>query len=243
MSTATVDYLHGDFDRAEEVVTAMTPLAVAVRHPPLVWWGPIVYANRRMQARDAELLPLIEPLTRDDGEVSVYRCGFASALARAGRLDEARLELDRFQSDGYPVPQNLTWTFSVSELAEAAEVAGDRETSEHVLDQAGPFPGHLANTGAHVIRPLDQALAQAALGVGDAEAAAAAHAERAVAASRRNETPAFLARDLVFLAEARCRLGASSEEVRAITREALTVAEPLGARVVSVDVERYGLPT
>ncbi len=62
VSTSTVDYLHGDFDRAEEVVAAMTPLAVAIRHPPLVWWGPIVYANRRMQARDAELVPAIEPL-------------------------------------------------------------------------------------------------------------------------------------------------------------------------------------
>ena len=70
-----------------------------------------------------------------------------------------------------------------------------------------------------------------------------AHAERAVAASRRNETPAFLARELVFLAEARRRLGASSGDVRPLVREALTVAEPLGARVVAVDVERYGLPT
>jgi hypothetical protein len=242
VSTSTVDYLHGDFDRAEEVVTAMTPLAVAIRHPPRVWWGPIVYANRRMQARDAELVPVIEPLARQDGEVGVYRCSFAAALARAGRLDEARLVLDRFQADGYPVPQNMTWTISLSELGEAAEVAGDRETSEYVLTQAGPYPGHFANTGGHVIRPLDQALAQAALGAGDA-AAAAAHAERAVVASRRNQTPAFLARELVFLAEARRRLGASSGEVRPLVREALGVAEPLGARVVAVDVERYGLPT
>ena len=104
VSTATVDYLHGDFDRAEEVVTAMTPLAVAIRHPPSVWWGPIVYANRRMQARDAELVPLIEPLARDDGEVSVYRCGFAATLARAGRLDEARLDTRSFPGRRLPGP-------------------------------------------------------------------------------------------------------------------------------------------
>ena len=131
----------------------------------------------------------------------------------------------------------------MSELAEAAEVAGDRETAAlRPRPGRSATPGHIANTGAHVIRPLDQALAQAALGVGDA-AAAAAHADRAVAASRRNGTPAFLARELVFLAEARRRLGASSGEVRPLVREALAVAEPLGARVVAVDVERYGLPT
>ena len=66
---------------------------------------------------------------------------------------------------------------------------------------------------------------------------------RAVAASRRNGTPAFLARDLVFLAEARRRRGAPSGEVRPLVREALDVAEPLGIRVVAVDIERYRLPT
>jgi hypothetical protein len=136
----------------------------------------------------------------------------------------------------------MTWTYSMSELAEAAELVGDRETAELVLVQAGRYPGHIANTGAHVIRPLDQALAQAALGVGDA-AAAAAHADRALTASRRNATPAFLAREAVFLAEARRRLGSSSGELRPLVREALTVAEPLGAHVVAVDVERYGLPS
>ena len=220
----------------------MTPLAAAIRHPPVVWWGAIVYANRRMQGRDAELVPLIEPIAGGDGEVSVYRCSLAAALARAGRLDDARDVLDMFRSEGYPVSESMTWTCSMSELAEAAEIVGDRETAALVLAQAGRYPGHIANTGAHVIRPLDQALAQAALGVGDA-AAAAAHADRAVTASRRNRTPAFLAREVVFLAEARRRLGASSGEVRPLVREALAVAEPLGARLVAVDVERYRLPS
>jgi hypothetical protein len=64
-----------------------------------------------------------------------------------------------------------------------------------------------------------------------------------VAASRRNGTPAFLARDLVFLAEARCRRGAPSDEVRPLVREALEIAEQLGLRIVTFDVERFGLPT
>jgi class 3 adenylate cyclase len=239
---ATRAYLHGDFERAEEELASMTPLALAIRHPPVVWWGAIVYANRRMQGRDAELVPAIEPIASGDGEVSAYRCSLAAALARAGRLDEAREVLDVFRADGYPVSGSMTWTYSMSELAEAAEVVGDRETAALVLTQAGRYPGHIANTGAHVIRPLDQALAQAALGVGDA-AAAADHAGRAVAASRRNGTPAFLAREVVFLAEARRRLGASTGEVQPLVRDALTVAEPLGALVVAIDVERYGLPS
>ena len=119
----------------------MTPLAAAIRHPPVVWWGAIVYANRRMQGRDAELVPLIEPIAGGDGEVSVYRCSLAAALARAGRLDEARDVLDMFRSEGYPVSESMTWTCSMSELAEAAEIVGDRETAALVLAQADRYHG------------------------------------------------------------------------------------------------------
>jgi hypothetical protein len=93
-----------------------------------------------------------------------------------------------------------------------------------------------------VVRPFDQALAQAALATGD-DAVAGAHAERAMFASRRNHTPAFLARELVFLAEAQRRLGASLQEVRPLVAEARTVAEPLGLSIVDIDIQRYGLPS
>ena len=49
ISTATVDYLHGDFDRAEEVVAAMTPLAVADPSSALGLVGP----DRVRQPADA----------------------------------------------------------------------------------------------------------------------------------------------------------------------------------------------
>ena len=51
----------------------------------------------------------------------------------------------------------------------------------------------------------------------------------------------FLCRELVFLAEARRRNGASRDELRPLVEEACAIAEPIGARVVNVDVERYGL--
>ena len=69
--------------------------------------------------------------------------------------------------------------------------------------------------------------------------AAVAHAGRAVEASRHRQTPIFLARELVFLAEARRRSG--DVGVDPLVREALEIAEPLGAKIVSDDVDRYGL--
>jgi hypothetical protein len=50
-------------------------------------------------------------------------------------------------------------------------------------------------------------------------------------------------RELIFLAEARRRCGATADEVRPLVREASTIAERFGARVALVDIERYQLPS
>ena len=68
-----------------------------------------------------------------------------------------------------------------------------------------------------------------------------AYAERAVGASRQRTTPVFLARELVFLAEARRRAGATRTDVRPLVEEAMAIAERIGARIVVVDIDRYGL--
>jgi hypothetical protein len=49
-------------------------------------------------------------------------------------------------------------------------------------------------------------------------------------------------RELVFLAEAGRRNRAPVAEVRTLVEEALAIADPIGARVVTVDIDRYGLP-
>ena len=89
----------------------------------------------------------------------------------------------------------------MTELAEVAEVTGDAEIARHVLAECGRYSGRIAVSGTCVNRPFDQALAQAALAAGDADLAEE-YASRAVAASRERETPVFLCRELVFLAEA-----------------------------------------
>ena len=218
------------------------PFATSIGHPATSWAAPAVGCIRRLQARDAELIKPLERLVSAAGENATFQILLAARQARSGSLDDARRSLRQLRGDGYPIPEGYAWTLAMSELAEAADLIGDRTTGAHVLVKCGPYAGLIVVPGQAVARPVDQALAQAALAVGDA-AAATAYADRAVAASRRNRTPAFLARELVFLAEARHRLGASFGDVRPLVREALALAEPIGARVVAVDVERYGLPT
>ncbi len=145
------------------------------------------------------------------------------------------------REDGFAVRQIYPWSSAISDLAEAAEVAHDSAVAAHVLSVAEPYAGRIGLSGPHPGRPFDQVLAQAALAVDD-PVAAATHADRAVQASRARETPVFLVRELVFLAEARRRCGATADEVRPFVREASTIAERFGARAAVADVERYRLP-
>jgi hypothetical protein len=91
-----------------------------------------------------------------------------------------------------------------------------------------------------VLVPVDLALAQAALGAGDFEAAES-FAMRAVTASRQRRTPIFLGRELVRLAEARRQRGALDAEITPLVDEALDIAESTGASLICREAERYGL--
>jgi hypothetical protein len=235
--------LEGDLERAESLAMETVPLAKDINHPPMTWAGTTVASIRRLQGRDAESIGSLERIVSRDGDTTtIYRSVLAAAQARSGSLDDARRNLSMLRDAGYSFPVGYAWTQGMSELAEAADLTGDAQAGAHVLSECRSYSGWLVVPGTTAVRPIDQVLAQAALATGDA-IDAEAHASRAVAASRRNETPAFLARELVFLAESRRRLGSPSGEVLTLVREALAVAEPLGIRVVALDIERYLLPS
>jgi hypothetical protein len=56
-------------------------------------------------------------------------------------------------------------------------------------------------------------------------------------------TPIFLARELVFLAAARRRTGASNGVVRPLVEEARAIATARGLEIVPVDLAHYELAT
>ena len=140
------------------------------------------------------------------------------------------------------MPGGWGWSAAMSELAEAAEVVGDTDAAAHVLAECSAYTGGISRAGTFCDRPFDQALAQAALGVGDPDLAEQ-YATAAMSASRRRGTPLYLARELVFLAEARRRRGALDPELRSLVAEASALADRFRARVVTADIERYGLPS
>ena len=174
-------YLAGDLDGAEEVIAATVPLSIGIG-AGRVFSESTIAGNRRLQGRHDELVARFE---RAAGRSSDpwYRCCLAAVQARSGRIDEARATLEQLRAEQFPIREIHPWSVAVTELAEAAEVVGDREVASHVLAVAGAYSGRLAVSGPSPNRPFDQALAQAALTVGDPPAAAEL-AGRAVAASR-----------------------------------------------------------
>jgi class 3 adenylate cyclase/DNA-binding CsgD family transcriptional regulator len=229
--------LDGDFEEAERLAMAMGRMASSIGHSPVAAAGAILLITRRLQARDVELLDALETIVhRRSSETSIYRCSLAAVQARAGHHADARHALSTLHADGYPIHKGYAWTLAMAELAEAAEVAGDPQAAAHVLREVGPYSGNVAVAGSGINRPLDQALAQAALATGEVTLAEQ-YALVAVSASRRRSTPVFLCRELVLLADA------PIADVRPLIQEATTIAERLGVQIVRVDLDRYRLRT
>jgi hypothetical protein len=90
-----------------------------------------------------------------------------------------------------------------------------------------------------VIGPIDDALAQCAMVLGD-HRAAEQYASFAVQASRARGTPIFLGRELLLLAAARVEHGVTSGQVEPLVTEALQIAAATGAHVTEHDARRYG---
>jgi DNA-binding CsgD family transcriptional regulator len=231
-------FLVGDLERAEELAAGTVPLSLGIGAGRVFAEGTIV-ANRRLQGRDHELVARYERATKRSSD-AWYRCALAAAQARSGQIDTAAVTLTSVQDEGFPIREIYPWCVAVTDLAEAAEVAGVPEVAAHVLTVAAPYSGRIAVSGPCPNRPFDQALAQAALATGDT-AAAESYAAKAVAASRRRDTPVFLVRELVFLARARHLNGASADEVGSLVREASALAERIGAMSAVADIERYQL--
>jgi hypothetical protein len=233
-------FLEGDLDGAEQLAVSTAPGARAMGWSPSLYSGPALASIRRMQARDDEWIPRRAP--RSTGSFAGVRHRLAAARARMGATGEAQMMLADLRADSYEMPGGWGWSGAMSELAEVAEVVGDADAAAHVLAACGGYTGRITDIGTFCDRPVDQALAQAALAVGNCDLAER-YGAAAVSASRTRGTPLFLARELVFLAEARRRNGAPTAALRPLVAEASTLADRFGARVVTVDIERYGLPS
>ena len=237
---ATERYLAGDLADAEATAEKLLNFGSESGLDSFNLYAPLLLPIRFHQGRLVELLPLIEQAVAEQPSHRGYVPALVRALARAGRFDDAADVLHGLSVHNYDMPHNVNWFVGTDQLADAVEILGDTAVAAVVRERLAPFAGRIADFGAGVSRPTDQALAQLALVLDDLDGAAEA-ATRAVAASRIRKTPIFLARELVLLATARRRAGAPEREIMSLVKEAQQIADATGAHLIDQEIARYGL--
>src|SRR5205085_1122629 len=118
-----------------------------------------------------------------------YRAALGVAYAHADRLGDAANILRRASETCFSsVPRNFSWLASLLAYAEASELSEDAGAAHQLLDLLNPYAGLIADLPQTVVGSVDLAIAQVAL-TANAFALAEQAASRAVAASRRRDTP------------------------------------------------------
>lgn len=243
LSQATQQLLHGDLRGAEDAFGPLFAAASDASSDALRLCGPLLLTIRHYQGRVTEMVGAIETaVATNPGAEAGYDAILAIAYGYLDRMDDARSILRRWAHDGFEqVQRNQSWTTALALFCQVAEQVRDAEAAASLVVHLEPLAGLLVDYGGCAVGSIDLAISQAALALGDVEAAALA-AERAIAASRRRNTPVFLGRELVRLAECRRRQGAPMSEAQGLVDEALELANRTGAALIGQEARTYGFP-
>ena len=185
--TAALQHIEGDLAAAE--VTAATGCRGVADSRRRAGFGAQLVALRAEEDRLPELLPMLEELVAEQPEVGGWRAVLVGALAAAGHADAARREFDRLAPENFAaLPHDFTWTAAMTTLTCGIARTGDAVRARLAYDALGPYAGRMSWTGNCTVGPIDAALGEAALTLGD-EARAGAHFRRALEVAERLGAP------------------------------------------------------
>jgi DNA-binding CsgD family transcriptional regulator/tetratricopeptide (TPR) repeat protein len=211
LAHATRAMLAGRFAEADRL--AAQGLAIGRRagdQAVELFYAGVVGTLRSLQGRFGETVELYQGLTARFLAASAPATALAAALAEAGRLSEARTEVERLAAgDLAPVPRDPMWSTSLASLASACYHLGDtthsarvRELLEPYADRniaTGRFGGLCEGPAAYFLGLLDLTLGQPEQALGRfqhaAEFAGRMQARPMVAMCREGQARALLALD------------------------------------------------
>jgi DNA-binding CsgD family transcriptional regulator len=234
--------LRGDLAAAEAAAREILQLSKHGAFDPANWYGAALWPIRHAQNRLSRLTRFQQRrVAREPGIDDYLRCIVMLGQAQAGDTDTPRRLLSELAATSFDtIRRNFLWTVKTAILCEVAEKTGHAPAAARLAELLGGLSGRIAANRDVTFAPIDLALCQAALTTGDAHSAAV-HADAAVRASRTRGTPLFLGRELIRLAEARRRLGASDHEIRPLVREALDIADKTEATLIRAEAAHYDL--
>jgi DNA-binding CsgD family transcriptional regulator/tetratricopeptide (TPR) repeat protein len=230
-------FLAGDLEGADAIARGVFDLDPSGTFEPMRFYAPVTMVIRHKEGRLSELTTLME----SGSELPVYAASRALAYSHSGRLADATAVVRPFVGAGFAWHRNsMQWLAAMVLLSETIEMTGDIAAAKLLGPLLEPYSGRIADQPTVVMAPVDFALAQVALAVGDPERADVL-ASKAASASRARNTPIFLGRELLLMAEARRRFGERDGSITPLVDEALAIADRHGAHLITQDATRYGL--
>ncbi|MBX3024058.1 AAA family ATPase [bacterium] len=234
MSQASWLITQGQFDAGEETALRAQRFGERAEEPNAAQILAAQVAQiRDRQGRLEEIMPVVEAVVAERGEVPAWRAGLAYGYARLGRMEEASAAFAAIMDrDEVLARRDNSWMVMMHYLACAAGEIGDRRRAAVVYGLLQPYSGRNIVDDNSCYGPADYALARLALVLDDA-AAAARHFEGALRVSR--STLAFPA-----LAEAQAEYGAwlardggDAERAGDLLRAAHRTADRLGMHALA----------
>ena len=149
LAHATRALLAGQFGQAEELTEQ--GLAAGRRAGDQAvgnYYTGVIATLRFMQGRLGDLVELARDAATRFPAMVVFRAALAAALAAAGRVDQARVEVERLAAgDLAAVPRDPAWSFSLAFLTLACYHLGEAETAVKLYGRLEPYAGRNIVTG------------------------------------------------------------------------------------------------
>ncbi|HXM58813.1 MAG TPA: LuxR C-terminal-related transcriptional regulator, partial [Candidatus Dormibacteraeota bacterium] len=186
--------LTGDFAQSEEL--AAHALAAARRagdHAVDIYYAGGIASLNLMRGRMREGLELAREAAARFPAMPAFRALLAASLAEAGRLDEARTEVQLLVADDMAaLPKNPTWRLSLALLAIACHALGDAQVAARLHALLEPYGARtiaIGRFGGFCFGPVSYHLGLLALTLGRLEEGAGRFAHAAVIAGRMQSRP------------------------------------------------------
>jgi tetratricopeptide (TPR) repeat protein len=238
---AMLALLQGRYEEAERL--SQEALAIGEQlgsRTPMLIAGIQIYMMRREQGRFEEIELMLRSMAEQNASMPAFRAALAHFCAEAGRLDEARSELEAVARAGFATfPRDANWLSMMGELAQVVGVLGDGARAAELYELLLPFAQQIVVTG---VGDLCEGSVARQLGVLAATSGrltpAIAHFEAGLALDEALGARPWVARGKCELARTLVRRAAPGDAVRAVRLldDAAALAESIGMATVTAAI-------
>jgi class 3 adenylate cyclase/tetratricopeptide (TPR) repeat protein len=217
----------GDLAQAEALNDEALAAASRIGPEALGAYGGVLFAIRRHQGRQGELVDLLATAASENPAIPVLKTVLAWTYCSLGRPDEARaLFSDGLCAAFADVPRDVTWTSTIALWQECAVALDDLAAMEALYGMLEPHAGLVAFNIGTASGALARSLGCLARRLGRADEAEG-HFRGALEIHERLQSPYWTAQTQLDLADL-LREGEQHAEVRGLSGQALETAQRFG---------------